>query len=127
MSRSLLFFIVIVCVILSSSSDFAQQALESEKPNGDRRWNFAAVYAPKMEYPIEARQRGWVGSGLILLEIDSATGIVKSAKVIKSTGHKILDDAALRSYQRWRFIRGSSVSKVKLPFEFTDQPIRFTQ
>jgi len=77
-----------------------------------------ALYAPKPPYPYEARLRGFVGFGVVVLEIDIRTGYVKSARMQPSTGHKILDEAALGAFRQWRFKPGT-VSKAKIPIRYS--------
>src|SRR5262249_11794346 len=76
-----------------------------------------AVFAPKPEYPYEARRHHLTGSGLLILHINQA-GEVSSIDLAKSTGHKILDDAMIRAFQQWRFIPGKFI-KVRVPFRYT--------
>jgi protein TonB len=54
------------------------------------------------EYPRTAREEGWEGIVMLRVEIlaDGKTGIVS---VDQTSGHAILDDAALRAVQRWHF------------------------
>lgn len=56
-----------------------------------------------MEYPAEARQRHLEGHGVLVGKVDFETGRVTSVRMEKSTGHKILDAAALRSFRQWQF------------------------
>jgi len=77
-----------------------------------------AVYAPKPPYPHEARAKGMTGYGFALLEVDPSRGSVTSARLLQSTGHLVLDDAALTTFRRWRFKPGT-VSKVRIPIRFT--------
>jgi len=79
----------------------------------------AAVYAPKPEYPFEARSKHWVGHGLIMLDVDTESGQVTAAHMEKSTGHQILDDAALNAFRRWHFQPGKCAPRVKIPINFT--------
>jgi TonB family protein len=63
-------------------------------------------YTVKMvpvEYPAEARQRHLEGRGILAGEVDFESGKIISVRMEKSTGHKILDDAALRSFRQWQF------------------------
>ena len=53
-------------------------------------------------------------SGLFRLDIDEATGRVKEVRVLKSTGHKILDDAGIKAFRQWRF-KPHTIDKVKIP------------
>lgn len=88
---------------------------------GSLTWASAKVYAisaPKPEYPYEARRQKITGDGLVTLTIDSATGIVTTVVIRKSTGNAFLDNAALSGFRRWRF-RPGTVSTVSCPITFT--------
>jgi TonB family protein len=67
--------------------------------------------------PPEARGRHLSGSGVILVYI-RPDGSVERAEVAQSSGHKILDDAALAAFSQWQFIPGR-LKKVKIPFTFS--------
>ena len=77
-----------------------------------------AIYAPPLEYPIEARQRHLTGDGVIVVDVDHNTGYVTAAHVLKSTGHTILDNAALRAFRLWRFKLGAFKPQVRLPIHY---------
>jgi len=77
-----------------------------------------AVYAPPPTYPHEARARKEMGSGVVIVTIDPATGNVTTAVMASSTGSKILDQAALTAFRQWRF-RPGTVKKVRIPIHFT--------
>jgi TonB family protein len=76
-----------------------------------------ALSAPLPEYPSEARQNGITGDGIAVMTVDRLRGSVTHVSMWKSTGNPSLDDAALRSFRRWRFKPGS-ISKVKAPVTF---------
>jgi len=76
-----------------------------------------ALSAPWPEYPSAARQSGITGDGVAMMTIDPIRGSVTHVSMWKSTGNRYLDDAALRSFRRWRFKPGS-ISKVKAPVTF---------
>ena len=59
-----------------------------------------------------------VGSGIAIIEVDIASGEVTSARMSPSTGHALLDQAALEAFRKWRFKPGS-VSQVRTPITFT--------
>jgi protein TonB len=59
----------------------------------------AAVEAP---YPARARSQGIEGRVLLRLHV-SAAGDVVDAVVARSSGHRILDDAAVKSARALRF------------------------
>jgi protein TonB len=76
-----------------------------------------ATYAPRPQYPYEARSRHVTGSGVCVVEV-SPSGSVTSASMASSIGNPILDNAAVSAFRQWRFKPGS-VSKVKIPITFT--------
>jgi TonB family protein len=77
-----------------------------------------AIYAPRPQYPYEARRRRQAGSGIAILAVDPSTGIVENAEMATSTGHKLLDNAALSAFRRWQFKPGT-VAEVRIPITFT--------
>ena len=76
-----------------------------------------ATYAPRPQYPYEARSRHVTGSGVCVVEV-APSGSVSSASMTQSLGNPILDNAAVSAFRQWRFKPGS-VSKVKIPITFT--------
>ncbi len=61
---------------------------------------------PEPTYPALAQRNGYKGTVIIEIMVEE-TGAISSAKVYKSSGFSILDDAALQVVQRrWRFTPG---------------------
>ena len=79
-----------------------------------------AIYTPKPVYRAEWTKQGFTGKGVVLVTIDE-TGKVTGARMLTSTGNKLLDGAALEAYSQWRFQPGT-VSQVKIPIEFANRP-----
>ena len=52
------------------------------------------------------------------MKIDAQTGSVTSAVMLKSTGQRILDSAALQAFRQWRFKPGT-LTTLDIPIEFT--------
>jgi TonB family protein len=77
-----------------------------------------AIYAPKPQYPYEARSRHITGSGVCVAQVDPASGNVTSASMAQSVGNPVLDNAAVSAFRQWRF-RPGTVSKVRIPITFT--------
>jgi len=80
----------------------------------------AKKIATHVKFPVmppEAKAKHLSGSGLILVHV-RLNGTVERAEVARSSGHKILDDAALAAFSQWQFIPGR-LSKVMIPFTFT--------
>ena len=83
---------------------------------------------PKPSYPKMARLRGLEGVVLLAVEV-SSEGAVRRLHVKKSSGHKILDSAALYTVKRWRFSpatrenkKVSAVVDVPIRFKLNDKP-----
>jgi TonB family protein len=77
-----------------------------------------AIYAPRPQYPYEARSRHIMGSGVCVADVDPGSGNVTSATMAQSVGNQILDNAAMSAFRQWRF-RPGTVSKVRIPITFT--------
>jgi TonB family protein len=78
-----------------------------------------AIFAPKPEYPYEARSRHVVGSGVAVLSVDTASGNVTDASMGQSIGNPILDNSTVSTFRRWRFAPGKCAPKVKVPITYT--------
>jgi len=78
-----------------------------------------AIFAPKPDYPYEARSRHVTGSGVALLEVDTASGNVTSASMAQSIGSPILDNSTTSTFRRWRFQPGKCAPRVKVPITYT--------
>jgi TonB family protein len=79
-----------------------------------------AIFTPAPLYPYEARANHITGAGIVRLDVEKRTGYVTSARMLKSTGHQILDNEALKAFRAWRFKPGT-VSAVRIPVTF-DMP-----
>jgi TonB family protein len=77
-----------------------------------------AVFAPRPEYPREARSHRIVGSGVCDVSVDRGSGHVTEASIAQSTGNQTLDNAAISTFRTWIFKPGK-VSTVSISFGFT--------
>ena len=102
MKRTLVF--ALAAALLGASSARAQNAVP--------------IKAPAPVYPIECRALRITGSGVVLATVEKKTGAVVGARMLKSTGNKLLDGAALEALSRWRYKPGT-VSQVRVPINFT--------
>lgn len=66
------------------------------------------VHQVPPEYPFEARRSRITGHGILLGQVDYKTGTVTSVRMEKSTGSRILDQAALSAFRQWRFKPGTT-------------------
>jgi protein TonB len=67
--------------------------------------NFIAdeLHNPSPEYPEMAVFLGYQGNAFVQIFV-SANGVSERVKILKSSGHKILDDSAANALKNWRFI-----------------------
>ncbi|MGZ8184461.1 MAG: energy transducer TonB [Methylobacter sp.] len=86
--------------------------------------NFNANYGsnPKPKYPGIATSRGWEGTVQLMVKV-SAEGDSEEVTVQRSSGHDVLDEAAVEAVERWKFIpakRGDTPvsSSVIVPINF---------
>jgi TonB family protein len=77
-----------------------------------------ATYAPRPQYPYEARARQITGRVVVGIRISPKTGNVTIAVLLHSSGNAILDNAALSAFRQWRFKPGTD-AVVKIPVTFT--------
>ena len=81
------------------------------------------VHRESPEYPPQAKERGWEGQVIVQITVDTL-GRVREARVVRSSGHAVLDSAAVAAARRWRFeparLKGKPVeSTLMLPFRFS--------
>jgi TonB family protein len=75
-----------------------------------------ALYAPIPPIPEEARIKHIGGTGLFLCHVRS-NGTVWKVEVLRSTGHYILDTAAIAGFAQWRFKPGTTQVRIPLTFK----------
>ena len=90
----------------------------------DREPDYQAAYLnnPIPAYPMVARRMGWQGRVVLNVEV-LASGLPGQVKLHQSSGHDVLDNAAMKAVRGWRFVAarqgGQVVSKwflVPIPF-----------
>ena len=57
---------------------------------------------PQLKYPLKAKRRGLQGVSVLAIELDKKGNIVKLS-VVKSSGYKSLDKAAINNVKQWQF------------------------
>jgi protein TonB len=62
----------------------------------------SGISQPKPKYPSAARRAGQQGTVTLSFTVGTS-GTVTSVRVAKSSGHSLLDNAALAAIRRWRF------------------------
>ena len=87
-----------------------------------RLWGEAAFRANEqlrhdLPYPPEAIERGLQGEALVLLFLDAAGNVI-AARLESSSGHVLLDDAAVRAARSLRSLPDSAPREALLPVRF---------
>jgi len=80
------------------------------------------MYNPKPRYPRDARRRGEEGKVMLLVDV-LPNGRVGEISVESSSGHRLLDAAAVKAVRRWRFAPAKKTGRpvraqVRIPVEF---------
>ena len=108
--------VLIVALLLSYLSTADAEKVRSKHGSMDLPEHVVKYEWPKPPYL--ARLHGLDGYGVFRMNIDRATGNVSSVTVVKTTTHKILDEAAVNAFRKWRF-RPNTVSQVTMPGTFS--------
>ena len=45
----------------------------------------------------------WAGIGMVAVDVDRSTGDATTARIQRSTGYRVLYEAALNAFRQWRF------------------------
>ena len=88
----------------------APPAPKIEEPVTEATANAAYLNNPKPDYPSAAARQGWGGTVTLRVRV-LADGHAESVAVKKSSGRKVLDDAAIAAVKNWTFVpskRGST-------------------
>jgi TonB family protein len=77
---------------------------------------------PRPVYPRVALENGWEGTTLLRVQV-LANGTAGTMEVLESSGHEVLDEAALKTVRRWRFVAARQknvpvASWVEIPIQF---------
>jgi len=97
----------------------------STAPVADSEPDYQARYLnnPRPDYPMVARRMGWQGTVILNVEV-LAEGACGALSVFRSSGHEVLDNAAINTVKTWRFTparhAGRAVSQwFKVPINFS--------
>ena len=69
------------------------------------------------QYPAKFAPYAWSGKGVFLLRVNPRTGDVEEVKVLKTTGHVLLNEMAAKAFFQWKFQPGGA-TQVPVPVEF---------
>jgi len=94
-------------------------------PVVDTQPDYKASYLnnPRPPYPMVARRMGWEGKVVLNVEV-LAEGACGAVNVFHSSGHEVLDNAAMNTVKSWRFIPARSAGRAisqwfKVPINFS--------
>ena len=104
---------------------------KSEEALVESRYDVRSLNNPKPPYPLTARRRGMEGSVLLRAYVRE-DGQCIEVQLKHSSGYDLLDNAALQTVKRWRFVpasRGGTAvaSWVEIPvsFQLRNEPVAF--
>lgn len=93
-------------------------------PMADTAPDYKAAYLnnPRPAYPMAARRMSWEGRVVLNVEV-LAEGACGEVSVFQSSGHEVLDTAALRTVKGWHFVPASRAGRpvtqwFKVPIQF---------
>ncbi len=95
-------------------------------PDSEPAYDAAYLNNPKPVYPMVAKRMGWQGRVVLDVEV-LASGLPGEVKLHRSSGHDVLDSAALKSVQKWHFVparqNGESLTRrflIPIPFTLSE-------
>jgi protein TonB len=69
----------------------------------ESRYDVTSLNNPKPPYPLAARRNGAQGRVILSVQV-SASGVSNTVQLKRSSGHAVLDNAALQTVRHWRFV-----------------------
>ena len=107
-----------VAIPQPAASDPQRPAGEAtQRLSGEAALRAAEQLARDLPYPPEAIERGLQGEALVLIFLDRSGNAI-AARLEASSGHAILDDAAVRAARRLRALPDSAPREALLPVRF---------
>lgn len=105
----------------------SRRTLQASRGEAQAKTSIGVLRSTHPVYPRIAKKSGWEGTVLIRVTVE-ANGRTSKVVVARSSGHKVLDDAALRAIRRWAFrpardgnIPIRSVAVIPLKFSLSKQ------
>ena len=94
-----------------------RQTVSLQRLSGAAAHSASEQMARELLYPAEAIERGLQGEALVLLFLDESGNAV-AARLEASSGHPLLDDAAVRAARTLRALPASAPREALLPVRF---------
>ena len=95
---------------------------QRDEPLVESRYDVAALNNPKPPYPLAARRQGAEGRVVLRAQV-LEDGRCATVSIVRSSGYTLLDESALSTVRRWRFVpatrAGTAVAaSVDVPISF---------
>lgn len=94
-----------------------RQVVSLQRLSGEAARHASEQLAHQLLYPLAAVERGLQGEVLVLLFLDESGNAV-AARLEESSGHALLDDAAVRAARTLRALPSSAPREALLPVRF---------
>ena len=76
---------------------------QRDEPLVESRYDVAALNNPKPPYPLAARRQGAEGRVMLRAQV-LEDGRCAEVRIVRSSGHALLDESALSTVRRWRVL-----------------------
>jgi TonB family protein len=101
----------------TSAIDAAGVRYHSRDYSGRPPWEKDRIVTVAPQYPLVERQLRREGEGIATIRIDLNSGYATNVSMKKSTGHRLLDDAAIVAFRQWRW-KPRRWQEVEIPIRF---------
>jgi protein TonB len=91
-------------------------------PLVEARYDVSELKNPRPTYPLVARKRGYQGR-VVLRAFVTTAGECGDVKLVKTSGYKALDNAAITAVREWRFMPAHQDGEIKA--SWIEIPINF--
>lgn len=93
-----------------------------DEPLVESRYDVATLNNPKPPYPLAARRQGAEGRVMLRAQV-LEDGRCSEVHIVRGSGHALLDESALTTVRRWRFLPATRagvavISWVEVPIHF---------
>ena len=95
---------------------------ERDEPLVESRYDVAALNNPKPPYPLAARRQGTEGRVVLRARV-LEDGRCLEVRIVRSSGHALLDESALATVRRWNFVPATRAGKAVS--SWAEVPIHF--
>lgn len=106
----------------TSASPEPETKQQTGMPLVEARYDVSELKNPRPTYPLVARKRGYQGRVVLRVYVTTA-GKCGEVKLVKTSGYKALDNAALAAVREWRFMPAHQGGEIKA--SWVEIPINF--